>query len=789
MYCRGKQLVHNLIFIVFISVLFFSPLAFGTVEPWSLAIMETLSLLLLLFVLIGGARSKQAFYQIPGIVPLMLFLTYVFIQLIPLPPWMIKVISPATYAIYSQTVLVSDPAAWVSLSINKKATLMEFFRFASYGAFYAATVQLLSSKDALKKTITIIIVFASSLSFFSILQHLLSNGKLYWFRELQLGGVPFGPYVNRNHYAGLMEMLFPLVVGLFLVYKPHVSYISFREKIVEIFNLQRTNLYMLLGFSAVLIGTSIFLSLSRSGIISLCLSMIVFGLLVVGKQADRKRGVIIIVICILIVLAVGWFGWGPIIERFKEISPMKEEITEFRPILWKDSRKIADDFPVTGTGFGSFVTIYPLYRTLPARGLVDHAHNDYLELLTDGGIIGFLIVAWFVLTVFYTSFRVFLKRRELYSVYLFIGSIAGLVSILLHSVTDFNLHTGANGLYFFLLSGLMVSTANTRLREGLNGTYLRQIHLPSGTWAVITGVVLLICAGFNAGVIAGRMSFFPLQEKKLSRDISGQALLLTRERTYRASHFDPLESRYHYSLAYVERLLANQAAARDQYKKAVYLNPLNSEYLQRFGLLLSETKNYPAAERLLRSGITYDPGNHARYRTYALWLLSQGRKQDAAGIITTAISLKPEKTRDYITLLLLNGFSDDEITNSLPERVEPFLYFAQYLTGTGRAFMVENAYLSALQNVKNESTVKPSFFSAIYWYYMSKGRYDDALQVMRSATEYLPNDVGIRFMTGFVYEKMGIPYRAIEEYRKALMIDPKRQDARKRLDALLVQNK
>jgi len=710
MYCRGKQSVHNLIFIVFIFVLLFSPLAFGTVEPWSLAIMETLSLLLLFLVLMGGARSKQAFYQIPGIVPLMLFLTYVFIQIIPLPPWMIKVISPATYAIYSETVLVSDPAAWVSLSINKKATLMEFFRFASYGAFYAVTVQLLSRKDALKKTVAIIIIFASALSFFSILQHLLSNGKLYWVRERLLGGVPFGPYVNRNHYAGLMEMLFPLVVGLFLVYKPHVSYISFREKIAEMFNLQRTNLYMLLGFSAVLIGTSIFLSLSRSGIISLCLSMIVFGLLVVGKQADRKRGLIIIVICILIVLAVGWFGWGPIIERFKEISPMKEEITEFRPILWKDSRKIVNDFLVAGTGFGSFISIYPLYRTLPAKNLVDHAHNDYIELLTDGGIIGFLIVTWFVLTVFYASFRIFLKRRELYSVYLFIGSVAGLISILLHSVTDFNLHIGANGLYFFFLSGLVVSTANTRLREGLNGTYLRQIRLPSGTLAVVTGVLLLICAGFNAGVIAGRIFFFPLQEKKLSRDISGQDLLLTRERIYRASHFDPLESRYHYSLAYVERLFANHRAAMDHYTKAVYLNPLNSEYLQRFGLLLSETKNYHAAERLLRSGIAYDAGNPVWYRTYALWLLAQGRKQDAAGIIKTAISLKPDKTRDYITLLVLHGFSDEEIENSLPGRVEPFLFFAQYLARTGRASMVENAYLTALQNVKNEETGKPSFF-------------------------------------------------------------------------------
>jgi tetratricopeptide (TPR) repeat protein len=305
---------------------------------------------------------------------------------------------------------------------------------------------------------------------------------------------------------------------------------------------------------------------------------------------------------------------------------------------------------------------------------------------------------------------------------------------------------------------------------------------------VVTGVVLLICAGFNAGVVAGRVSFSPLQEKNLSRDIPAKDLLSARDHAYAASHFDPLESRYHYSVAYVERLLANHRAAIDHYKKAVHLNPLNGEYLQRLGLLLSETKNYHAAEQLLRSGIAYDPGNHARYRTYALWLLSQGRKQDAGRIVTTAISLKPEKTRDYITLLVLYGFSDDEIADSLPKRVEPFLYFAQYLSRTGKASMVENAYLSALQNVKNEATVKPAFFSPIYGYYMGKGRYDDALRIMRSATEFLPNNVGLRIMTGGVYEKMGIPYRAIEEYRRALMIDPKRKDARQRLDALLVQN-
>ena len=271
--------MERLSYLIFVITLFFSPLAFGTVEEWSLAVMEVLCFLSLLLLLMRKGEDARKFYAVPGFLPLFFLIVYMGIQLLPMPPWLLRVISPSTYAFYLNTVFVSEPAAWGSLSLDTKATVMEFFRFAAYGAFYFVTVQFLSNKRYLKKTVALVIIFASSLALFGILQHLLSNGRIYWVRELTRGGLPFGPYVNRNHFAGLMALIFPMVAGLFMFYKPRVSYVSFREKVSEIFNLQRTNIYILLGFSAVLIGTSIFLTLSRGGIIALCLSMIFFGLL------------------------------------------------------------------------------------------------------------------------------------------------------------------------------------------------------------------------------------------------------------------------------------------------------------------------------------------------------------------------------------------------------------------------------------------------------------------------------------------------------------------------------
>lgn len=774
----------KIIFLIFTGILLFSPLAFGTVEPWSLTIMETLIFLaLFLFFSIKAKRKESSLYEIPGIIPLTCLLLYMLFQLVPIPSGIMKIISPETYVLFQETLSFDKPIQWMTISINHKATIAEFFRIASYGAFYILTVQILTDKDLLKKVITVVVVFASMLSLFGILQHILSNDKIFWFRELTMGGTPFGPYVNRNHYAGLMEMLFPLVLGLFIFYKPHVSYKSFREKIAEIFNLQRTNIHILLGFAGILIGTSVFLTLSRSGIVSLCLSMAIFGFIVSVRGMSRTRGIIIMIVFLLIALSVGWFGWDPIFERFEKIMNVQGDISEQRLQLWKDSRNILIDFPVTGTGFGSFINIYPRYRTISGDSIADHAHNDYIELLTNGGIISFLIFLWFVFTVLYKSFKTYFKRHEIYSIYIFLGCITGIISIFMHSTTDFNLHIGANGLYFAFLFGLAVSAANTRLRDGLDNTYLQKKRFPLKWLTLIIAVLFVISIFFNSGIIAGKIYFLSIKDKTINKS-TPQELQLMKEKAHWASLFDPLEARYHYAVANIARLLTDNDEALFYYKKAVKLNPVNGEYLQRLGLVLSEMDKYDTAEQLLQTGITYDISNPERYKRYALWLLALGKLKEGTIIMKQAISLEPQKTREYITIMVLNGLSDEDIFNALPEKVEPHLLFADYLHETGRKDIAEKEYLNAFQYMNNEEQAKPSYFYKVYRYYVKIGKYDDALKIMRKAIEFLPDNVGIRLTTGALYEKLGITYRALEEYRKAIILDPENKDAKRRFEKL-----
>ena len=180
----------------------------------------------------------------------------------------------------------------------------------------------------------------------------------------------------------------------------------------------------------------------------------------------------------------------------------------------------------------------------------------------------------------------------------------------------------------------------------------------------------------------------------------------------------------------------------------------------------------------------YDARNPERYRRYALWLLSQGKRRSGIEVMRQAIALEPQKTRDYITLMVLHGFPDDDIFDTLPERVEPHLLFADYLDKTGRKEKAEYEYMNALRYLRNEDPITPAYFYRVYRYYMGINRYEDALKIMRQAIQFLPENVGIRLTTGALYERLGIPYRALEEYKEALAIDPNNRQAQKRLDSL-----
>ncbi|MCP4297810.1 MAG: O-antigen ligase family protein, partial [Proteobacteria bacterium] len=555
----------------YLSLLIFAPLAFGATELWSLTLLETSAIGLTLLYLIHQWLREKKFYHTPGLLPLLLFLLYILFQLLPLPHWVFQLLSPETLTNYQNTIAVTEPSSWFSLSINKKATISEFYRYAAYISFYFLTVQILTSHKKLDLTVNTLLTFAPVLSTFAIIQYYTSKDTIYWLREVPVNSIIFGPYVNHNHFAGLIEMILPIAVAMFLCLKPRISYVmTWREKILDLFDLQGFNSYILVGFSAILSAVAIVLSLSRGAIISVGLALLIFTILLVISGRYRQKGWVFGIFILLFILSVQWFGWNTVFERFDRLQNDRAEIYETRFDIWKDSGSIARDNFISGIGFGNFKTIYPRYRTFGGEKSVLHAHNDYLELLVEGGIVSVLFVGWFLLKLFSESYRVYSRRHERYSIYLFLGSLTGIISILLHSFTDFNLHIGANGLFFFFLCGLLVSAANTRSRSPKKITYLRQLkysfRLRTSTCS-LTAILLISCLSINSGMMMGELHFASIKDIYLSSKIPAGKLKEINEVADKASFFDPLEGRYYYAIGNLKTLLHGFPASLKSFKK------------------------------------------------------------------------------------------------------------------------------------------------------------------------------------------------------------------------------
>ncbi len=786
---------------IFLFLLIFAPLAFGTVELWSLTIMELLSIATVLILFRYLNKQKKPLYEIPGTIPFILILLYTLIQLIPLPAGLIKLISPSAYALYDGTIGLAEPLSWVSLSINPKATLAEFFRLAAYFCFYVLTIQILSQKKELKKTVSVVIIFATLLAVWAMVQYLIPlqtdsqlHHKIFWLREVTHNSIPFGPYVNHNHYAGLMGMLFPIILSMFLFYKPVFAYgPTLRARLADTLSQIRTNKHLLLGMASVLVALSIFLSLSRSGMISLSIALIFLFVLVNKKKPGKflLSGGLILCVCFMLMFIISWFGWEAIVGKFVRINGAQGDLSSLRLIFWNDCLNIIEAFPLTGTGMGTLISIYPAYRTFPGNAILEHAHNDYIELLTDGGMVAAILFTWFLGAVFYKSWRTIAKRHESYSIYLFIGSMSGMIAMLAHSVTDFNLHIGANGLYFIFLAGLAVSAANTRLRKGLKPTHLKPSSFPKPRLLIIPLAILLIsCLVFNGGALISRLYYANLKDVHLNKTLPEETLHKVGRILKIASGSDPTEAKYHFNLARTLMFLSQDTAAFTQFKKSLRLDPSNGYYLETLANYMSRREKYELADRLFQAATQCEINNPRRYLRYAAWLFfqakkfAQAKKSEGMANIRKALSLDPLLTNDAIILMAINTLTDKEMKMALPQRVTPHLLFAEYLEKKGAENMAEDSYLTALEYINNEKDVKAEYFYKVYEFYMLHKRYLDALAILQKAIAMLPENVNLRLTVAALYEKIGIKYRAREEYLKALILDPENRKAQKQLDRI-----
>lgn len=758
-----------------------APLAFGTVEGWSLLLVELLvALSLLVYAL---KRQQGKLLAAPGLLPLVLLVGWMFLQLVPMPVELLKVVSPHGYQAYEPVYGLLAEQRWLPLSVYPKATALEAIRILSYALFYVLAVQLLATGATLKKTVELCCWLALGIGLLALLQKFSSPEKIYWFRPSPVA-TTMGPWVYRSQYCGYVELVAPLVLALALYFRPAAADDEpWRKRVVAFFSKEEgVNRYLFFSFTVLLLCASVFASLSRGGIIAVTLSMLFFFLLL-GWKERRYSHLFSVGFLSLLILAVSWFGWQPIVERFDQMFTSSGEFVVDRLQVWEDSWKIFRDFWLTGSGFGTFIAIYPLYRTVPGEAIYDHAHNDYVELLTSGGVIGFALVAWFVIAIFVHGLKMLRRRRDRYAILLTIGALSGIFGMLIHSITDFNMYNGAVGLYFFFLCAVVVSAGNTRFHYQMNSTLLKRGRWPQAT-LTITGIVLLLAVLVGqGGAVLGRYHYNGVRDIYLSRQLSEARLLEVAAGLEKATTFDPHEALYSYLLGEVLRYRNLPEQALASFVLAGLKDPLDGAILQRIGLLLPPER-LAEAEVLIEKGAERTVKRELLLLTRVEWLLSRDRRQNAIAVLRQALVENDKMLGVVLPLLDGFNFTREEMAAILPQRVAGWVRVGTFHEKSGELDEAVYYWTRALDYLDREEKLEPQWFSRLFHHYRKQKDNDKALEILRFGLAKIPTYPRFHEWLGDHYQAEGIVYRAKEEYQQVLLLEPLNEGVRKKLARL-----
>lgn len=426
-------------FVMLLAVPILATIFYGAVDPAAQGLLAVSGMLILaLWALDSFKRGRIEFSVEPLQAPLAALILLGFVQLLPLgnsgaPPGVLGV-SPSS-----------------ALSFDPFATRMFIVRLAAVLIFFAAALVFVRGSRRVRLAALTIITFGSLMAFVGILQWLAKPDAIYGLRPTPQA-IPFGSFVNQHHFAAFMEMTIGLGLGIALGS-----------------GLKRSMLLLLIT-ALVLMTIAVVLTGSRGGILSLgavvitVLSATYFARGGPGARKETPRSLrraltgllgTLTGVVLLLVLVIA-LGGADNLLRGVGFGSASDDPTSGRLHFWRVALEIFKANPLVGAGLDAFGNAFPLYDTRNGSFRVEQAHNDYLQMLADGGLIGFAITAAFLVMLAGTCTRCIRSAAEGVERSVAIGATAGIVGILAHSFVDFPLRTTSNAYIFFLLIAVMV---------------------------------------------------------------------------------------------------------------------------------------------------------------------------------------------------------------------------------------------------------------------------------------------------------------------------------------------
>ena len=623
-----------------IALLVFTPLAFATVQTWAISVMEFACLAMVAVWLVGvAAEGPNVRFRFPLWAPVVLFVGLVVAQIVPqfagVPPGLRN---ENPFLDFSTTNFFSTKTAFVKLLC--------------YVGLYVCLVNTLTSPRQTTRVLIAVVVIGFAVSFLGLLQRISGTEKVFWAVKVRPGKTGFmATFINENHFAGYMELIIPITVAFVLRFLLRMKETGWRGVLAS------SDLHkgIVLSFLAILMIVSLAVSRSRGGLVGFLSSCVLMGILLLCRRFHRKKAWVITVLLVLSFSMLAWIGlkdllktWGtlghlPTDQSFKR----RMEIVE---ATWRGSK----DYPVWGSGLGTFETVFPNYGTLRYIRLsrdrailqtTPHAENDYVQTLLETGWVGLsicLLGAGFFLA---TAIRTYLTRRRRSLSMPAMGGAVSVFAILVHSFSDFNMRIDANVFLIVTITALVMSLSRVRHHDHHEEGPLPSRPISGGRrttgvnrWAVVA-IPLMLCLVVMEAVVrqfaADRAfssatkrfaQYEQLCGKGMEEGFSRMASLEGRLKKMvrlepRCSEYRSYLGRYYQALATAPsisetRRMELKTNAMREYETAVSLDPLNGAHLAYLAWMQGVVGNHEKAVENFEKAIRLNRTNEWIWDVY-----------------------------------------------------------------------------------------------------------------------------------------------------------------------------
>ncbi|HEV2801788.1 MAG TPA: O-antigen ligase family protein [Pyrinomonadaceae bacterium] len=464
-----RTLASRFIILVLCLAVMLSTLAFGAVQSWALGFFQAGAALVAILWAVDAWRTRRLrvsrnLLQLPLVG---LFLVGL-VQLLPL-----GASATATGG------LTNAPAA--TLTLDPYATRFVLLQLGSLIIYFAATLVYTDSPARLRLLVRVVTIFGFLLALFGMFQYFTNPSQIYWFRQPKFA-LPFGPFVNRHHFAAYMELTLALPLGLL---------------VSGAISVERRLLYI---FAVVIMSAALVLTGSRGGILSLG-AEVLFVVAIAGLVRHRKekgeteeseaaqsrvRSALLRVglgfaLVAALLAGAAWLGGEESLARlFGTVSA--DDPTSGRVQFWQGTWGVIKQYPLLGAGLGAFSVAYTQHDVLNGATRLEQAHNDYLQILSDAGIVGGLLGLFFIVLLFRYGFSRF-NSPDKFRRGVAAGALAGCFAVLVHSFFEFSLHMTSNALLFLVLAALATLNGRVEAPESKRRSRRRRSHSQSSSHA------------------------------------------------------------------------------------------------------------------------------------------------------------------------------------------------------------------------------------------------------------------------------------------------------------------